>query len=91
MDSEVRKELEKERRKTFVERGKGRGSVLSSEESNHTVWTFSLGNFNPTPRMGKEITYINKASPFSQYFKAFKDDITFEVIFNQDNPITWFS
>lgn len=33
-------------------------------------------------RMGCEVKHIDKTSPFSQYFEAFKNEISFEVVFS---------
>lgn len=54
-------------------------------------WYFSPDDFNLVPREGREVKDIDKTNPFSQYFEAFKNDLSFEVIIDKGEGILKFS
>lgn len=43
-------------------------------------YKLSSYTFDPSPRLGKEISEIDKSHPFSQYFIALRDNIYFEAV-----------
>ena len=80
-----------------------KGTVLKCKFSGYIRWihryswlprkelkrgnVFSGQYFDPTSRLGQEITEINKTHPFSQYFEALTEKICFEAVIDDSGVL----